>query len=133
MKKIELSDDNFCFVCGKNNDKGLKINFELKNDNTLYCEFIPAKWHQGFVNLVHGGIIGLILDESMVNLLWRMGKNAVSVEFKVRLKKTAYIGNKLYFTSGIEKEEKRIIYTYGVCKGQNKEIVATAEAKCMYV
>ncbi|GAG82024.1 unnamed protein product, partial [marine sediment metagenome] len=30
--------------------------------------------HQGFKDIVHGGLIGLILDEIMVNLPWKMGK-----------------------------------------------------------
>ena len=111
MAKIELSDDNFCFVCGKNNANGLKLDFVETGDGKIRCEFLPRKYHQGFAGIVHGGIIGLILDEAMVNLLWKQGKHVVTAHLELRLKKTADVGEKLFFEAGIEAEEKRLIYT----------------------
>jgi len=89
MSNIKLEDDKNCFVCGNKNSYGLQLRFTIDKDNAMHTEFMPQKHHQGFKDIVHGGLIGLILDEIMVNLAWKMGKNAVTAEFNVRLKKIA--------------------------------------------
>ncbi|MFH1093259.1 MAG: PaaI family thioesterase [Candidatus Omnitrophota bacterium] len=133
MKKIILKDDNYCFVCGKNNRLGLKLDLRLQTDKTIICEFVAQKEHQGFFNIVHGGIIGLIMDEAMVNLLWKLGVKAVTSEFVMRLKNPAYVGGKLIFTACIEKQAKRVYYTKAVCKNKEGLIIATGTAKCIKV
>lgn len=71
---MNLEDDHFCFACGSLNNYGLKLSFKLdKKNETIATEFVPQKIHQGYKDIVHGGLIGLILDECMVNLAWRLG------------------------------------------------------------
>ena len=78
---MKLEDDSISFVCGTKNNSGLKLEFLLnKEGRSISTEFIPQKMHQGFKDIVHGGIIGLILDECMVNLAWRLGMHAVEGE-----------------------------------------------------
>lgn len=128
---MNLEDDKYCFVCGDKNKYGLGLKFVIDKDNMMHAEFIPQKHHQGFKDIVHGGLIGLILDEIMVNLPWKMGKNVVTAEFNVRLKKIAKVGEKLSFRGWIEREESKIIYTRAEAKNENGAILATATAKCI--
>jgi len=100
---------------------------------TIQTEFTPQEHHQGFKGIVHGGLIALILDETMVNLLWRSGKNAVSVEFSVRLKKPVSPGKTLFFKAGIEREEKRIVYTWAEARDEEGFLVALAKGRCMEI
>ena len=54
-----------CFVCGMENEYGLKASFfELENDQ-LVGTFKPCKFHQGYPGRLHGGIASTILDEAM--------------------------------------------------------------------
>ena len=129
---MKLEDDHFCFGCGTQNKEGLKLSFELKDD-ALYSEFVPSKKFQGFKDIVHGGIIGLILDELMVNLLWKRGTPAVSAQLDIRLKKMANVGQKLLFKSFVEKEDRRIIYTKAEARDINSDLIATASAKCVRI
>ena len=133
MEKIILKDDNYCFVCGRENNLGLKLDFKLESDKILRCEFVPGKEHQGFSEIVHGGIIGLVMDEAMVNLLWKLKVKAVTSEFTMRLKKPAYVGKKLIFKSSIEKMARKIFYTKAVCLDKNGLVVAIGNAKCIRV
>jgi len=133
MKKIVLKDDNYCFVCGKNNRLGLNLDLRLQDNRTIRCEFVPQKEHQGFAGIVHGGIIGLIMDEAMVNLLWKLGEKAVTSEFVMRLKNPAYVGKKLLFSASIEKQAKKIFYTKALCKNEEGLIIAIGTAKCIKV
>lgn len=130
---MNLEDDKYCFVCGDKNKYGLHLKFTIDKDNMMHTEFIPQKHHQGFKDIVHGGLIGLILDEIMVNLPWKMGKHVVSVEFNVRLKKMAKVGKKLSFKSWIDREDKKIVYTKAEAKNGSGAAIATATAKCIKV
>ncbi len=133
MEKIVLKDDNYCFACGKNNSLGLKLDLKIQDDRTIRCEFIPQKEYQGFSGIVHGGIIGLIMDEAMVSLLWKLGVRAVTSELVIRLKKPAYVGKKLLFSACIEKEAKNIFYTKALCKNEDGLVIAAGSAKCIKV
>ncbi len=66
MKK-ELVRDNFCFVCGKDNPKGMHLSFQ-KLEDRVYAKFSLSHYYQGYENVIHGGIIALILDEAMAYL-----------------------------------------------------------------
>ena len=62
---MNLEDDHYCFVCGEENPSGLHLKFSA-NKGKIQTEFIPRKIHQGYKNIVHGGIISTLLDEAMV-------------------------------------------------------------------
>ena len=130
---MEWIDDHYCFVCGKDNPHGLHLDFVIK-DNKIYTEYTFPKKFQGYADVVHGGMLGVILDEVMVNLPWKIYDiPVVSAELTLRLKKPVNVGEKLIFSGEIEKEIKNIIYTKGEAKLENGEVVAVATAKCMKV
>ncbi len=85
---MKLEDNKKCFVCGSENKHGLGLKFVIDENNIMQTEFVPLEQHQGFKGIMHGGLIGLILDEVVVNLAWKLGKNAVSAELNIRLKRT---------------------------------------------
>ena len=131
MNTFKLEDDMNCFVCGDKNSYGLRLKFTIDKDNVMHTQFIPQKHHQGFKDIVHGGLIGLILDEIMVNLLWKMGKNVVTAELNVRLKRITKTGENLLFRGWIDREDSKIIYTKAEAKNEHGSIIATASAKCL--
>jgi len=52
-----------CFVCGRENPVGLKLNFYTLSSGKVRSEVnIPVKY-EGYPGTVHGGIIAAILDE----------------------------------------------------------------------
>ncbi|MFC1962064.1 PaaI family thioesterase, partial [Chloroflexota bacterium] len=56
--------DGLCFGCGQNNPIGLKLKFKKDGDG-VRTEFTPGESYQGWPGMVHGGIIGCLLDEAM--------------------------------------------------------------------
>ena len=131
MAAVKLEDDMNCFVCGDKNRYGLGLKFTIDKDNVMHTEFIPQKHHQGFKDIVHGGLIGLILDEIMVNLAWKLEKNVVTAELNVRLKRITKTGEKLLFRGWIDREDSKIIYAKAEAKNEYGIIIATANAKCL--
>jgi len=129
---IKLEDDRHCFVCGEKNPYGLKLKFTLENKK-LKTKFKPTKIHQGYKDIVHGGIIGIILDEMLVNLPWMLGIKAVTAEYTVRLKKPVYINEELEFTSNIVKDTAKLLVVEAQVNRVGGSVVATAIGKCIKV
>lgn len=46
-----------CFVCGKRNPRGLKLNFTIHEDG-VRASFIPDETLVGYENTVHGQVPG---------------------------------------------------------------------------
>lgn len=131
---LKLEDDHYCFACGTSNNSGLKLKFSLdKINSAISTEFIPEKKYQGFKDILHGGIIGLILDECMVNLAWKLGKHAVSAEYTIRLLNPAKIGEKLIFSAKIISEKTKILIIEGSCKNEKGRQIAASSSKCVKV
>ena len=63
---MEIIDDGTCFVCGDQNEIGLKLRFQLDRAARKASTTTVLKDHfSGWVNAAHGGIICCLLDEAM--------------------------------------------------------------------
>jgi uncharacterized protein (TIGR00369 family) len=129
---MELIDDNYCFVCGKKNPIGLKLDFSF-DGKIITTEFIPQKEHQGYFNIVHGGIISTLLDEVMVKLAIEMGMPAVTAHMNIRLKKALNVGKKITVQAGILRDTKKILEVYAKAVTEDNVIVADATGKLMKI
>jgi hypothetical protein len=49
------------------------MTFFVTRVKNLLSEAVIPKEFQGFANVVHGGILGTLLDEVLVNLYWLRG------------------------------------------------------------
>jgi uncharacterized protein (TIGR00369 family) len=130
---VPWSDDQYCMVCGKANPIGLKLEFHIEGRD-LVTEWTAEKRFQGYADVLHGGMISTILDETMVNLPWkRDGVPVISAELNVRFIKPAKIGDKLIFRAEADDVSKRIISTKGICKTADGTLIAEATAKCVKI
>jgi uncharacterized protein (TIGR00369 family) len=125
-----LQDDNHCFVCGEKNQYGLHLKFSIHEGKVL-SEFIPQKVHQGYKDIVHGGIISTIIDEAMVKAAIMQGIPAVTAEINVRFKKTLRVGEKVLIEATIINMNKKIIETSARLKKADDTIIAEGHAKLL--
>ncbi|MFO7756725.1 MAG: PaaI family thioesterase [Bacteroidales bacterium] len=82
---------NKCFGCSKGNPIGLKLEFE-EFDDYVIAAWQPHEYYQGYVNVLHGGIIATMLDETgawCVNI--KTGTAGVTSELKVRYLKPVFL------------------------------------------
>ncbi|MEW5804920.1 MAG: PaaI family thioesterase [bacterium] len=129
---MDLADDGMCFVCGLKNDEGLQLAFELlESEKRIRTRFIPQKKYQGYVNIVHGGIISTVLDEAMVNLACRLGLQAVTAKLEIRFKKPAWVGEPLSIEAEIVRTEGRVIHAKASAANSDGGLVASALGKLM--
>ena len=122
-----------CYVCGKANEKGLRLHFTHPKKGKLEAVVTFSKHHQGFKDIVHGGMMAMILDEMMVNLAWKEGSPVVSAELNVRLKKPCPVGEVVHLEGKIEKDGGRAIYAAATAQSAGGEVYATATATCLRV
>jgi len=130
MKKIELKDDGYCFACGKINSYGLKLEFTSEGEKTI-SEFIPQKIHQGFKDIVHGGIISTILDEAMMKAVLSRGIKAVTAEIIVRFKNPLFVGDRAFIEAEIIKMGNRLIEASAQIKKSDNSTIAEASGKLL--
>ena len=123
-------DDHYCFCCGEENPLGFKMKFRYEGEKLL-SETIISKGYQGFANIVHGGVLGTLLDELMVNLYWLKGERVVTAEYQVRLKVPCPINQKVLLAAWHIETRKNILLTAARAELENGTIVAEATAKCM--
>jgi len=131
MRKEIIGDGaaGFCFGCGQSNPIGLRLKFYLEDNNQVVTEFTPTKWHSGWKNVTHGGIICTILDETMgwtvVNVLKVM---SVTKELKINFIRPIFIDKKITVKCRVINEDKKVIKLLSKVKNDNGDICATAEA-----
>jgi len=125
-----LEDDNYCFVCGEKNPHGLHLKFSLDNGKVM-AEFTPQKIHQGYKDIIHGGIISTLLDEAMVKAALMQGMPAVTIEITIRFKCPLMSGEKAIVEATIIKMNKRVIETLAVMKKTDNSIIAEGHAKLL--
>jgi len=126
-----FADDGYCFVCGPENPVGLKLDFVF-DGKTIRTEYVPPKEHQGYMNIVHGGIVSTLLDEVMVKVAIELGKPAVTAQMDIRLKKAVSIGTKITISAEITKETRKTLEAYAKAT-VNDEIVADARGKLVKI
>lgn len=126
------ADNRYCFCCGEKNPLNLKMTFRYEND-LLLSEVIIPREYQGFANVAHGGIVGTVLDEMMVNYHLFKGEKVVTAEYTVRLKAPCPVNQKLYLSSRSIKQTSRLCYTSSEARLEDGTLIAEATATCMKI
>ena len=79
--------ENKCFVCGPQNADGLQLRFENNSEGMSKARCVFGEKYQGYDNIVHGGLIAAVLDDSMAYAIMGLGLMPVTAEMKIRYKK----------------------------------------------
>jgi len=117
-----------CFVCGDKNPIGLGVKFYEKEGGAA-AEFAPSVVLEGYKGLLHGGILGSLMDEVMIKAVLVKNIYCVTAELSIRYKKPVEIADTLSLFGYIDKENGRVYTTKGWAKNQRGEVVAEAEGK----
>lgn len=77
--------DNYCFVCGKQNPRGLQIKVRyLPAESAAETELALPREFQGWAEVIHGGILATLLDEMMAHAVWHFAGPGVTISMEVR-------------------------------------------------
>ena len=131
IPKVTLNadlDEGLCFGCGVNNPIGMKLKFTRDGD-WLCTEFTPDKIYQGWPGLLHGGILGCLLDEVMSNVAYATGNTCLTASITIRLKQPVKVEEPLLIAARIVRHRKKLIETEGRVSLQDGTVVAESTAK----
>jgi acyl-coenzyme A thioesterase PaaI-like protein len=77
--------DNYCFVCGKDNPRGLRIAVRYDEaEKAAETELTLPREFQGWAAVIHGGILATLLDEMMAHAVWRFAGPGLTLGMEVR-------------------------------------------------
>ncbi len=83
-RRTQAEAHPFCFVCSGSNPMGLALRYTVSPDGSVSASFLGNCALEGYVGLLHGGVIAALLDGAMTNCLFARGRHGMTVELKVR-------------------------------------------------
>jgi acyl-coenzyme A thioesterase PaaI-like protein len=128
MSKLLKDKDHMCFACSPRNPIGLKLVFEHEGD-ICRASFLPGPEHQGWKDVMHGGLVTTILDEVMAQWLWSRDISAMTAEMTSRFVNPVPIGEKLTIESRLVANKRRLFLMEAEATLPDGTIVAKATAK----
>jgi acyl-coenzyme A thioesterase PaaI-like protein len=134
MSDIVLDDDAYCFCCGRENPIGLKLAFEETQEGRMRTLWTPRKEHQGFKDIVHGGLVATVLDEVMVRFLYLRDIHAVTGAMETKLIRPLKWGSTYRFEGWIAQDRGKAVVTEAEAfDAESGERVAWGRATCIRV
>ena len=130
----ELPHSKSCFVCGSKNPIGLKLRFQT-DGRIVRSTFNPEPAHNGFINVIHGGLLATVLDEIMVwGCAVQTKQFSYCAEMTVRYLSPALPGEPIIAEGElVENKKSRIFLAAGVLKRQDGSAICTSTGKYMPV
>ncbi|MBU9888369.1 MAG: PaaI family thioesterase [Candidatus Omnitrophica bacterium] len=84
LQKIQREEHGRCFMCGRDNERGFKLDFNATADGGLEAFLGPSDELAGYSNVMHGGVMSALFDSVMTNCLFARGIKALTAELKTR-------------------------------------------------
>ena len=132
-QEMDFLDDGMCFACGKGNKEGLQLNFTHLEDGRIRTEFTPPRKFQGFKDVLHGGIMATLLDETMIHLVFGRGEKVVTARLEMKLRKPAKIGEKITVTAELLSDSGRKLELAAEAKDPNGALLAEGKGTMVRV
>jgi len=117
-----------CFGCGRDNPRGLACRF-VAEGGMVKAEFKTEPWMVGYENMIHGGIIGTVLDEALIWAAYAAtGCFGVTAEMTVRFFKPLPVGTTCTVEGKLTENKGRVWAVESILR-QTGDEKPTAEAK----
>ncbi len=123
--------DDMCFCCGKDNDRGLKLDFSYTRPGVAKTTLHIPEWFSGWQRMTHGGLLSMLLDECMAHACISLHGHAITAELTVRYHAPVEVGSKVIVQAEAGETRARIIDTTGTITNRAGGKIASARAKFM--
>lgn len=97
-----------CFVCGPDHPRGLRLKFDA-SPGAVSAEWTPSPDWEGFAGIVHGGIVGTVLDEAMSKAVAALPCEALTAELRVRFRRQVAPGERMLIRGWVNSRQKRLM------------------------
>lgn len=131
-KMQQQPDSNACFVCGRGNPSGLKLEF-FEVEGHVETTFTPGPEHQGWPGYLHGGILYTVLDETIGRVGFTVGAYVMSGRVEIRYRQPAPINATLRIVGSLVRDRGRALELQGFAQLDDGMVVAEATGLYMRV
>jgi uncharacterized protein (TIGR00369 family) len=130
---MDVSDCQYCFVCGQDNPVGFKANIEVDRETqSAQCTLAVPGEYQGWKEMVHGGIISALLDEVSAYAGMTVSETVVTGELKTRFHQPVPVEHEITVSAQVIKQVRRAVMVEATLTMKG-EVLASAEAKMVIV
>jgi len=117
-----------CFVCGRENPTGLKLDFYMVEEGKTNSSFSLPKCYEGYPGIVHGGIIAAILDETGGRaLMTEPDRFFVTAQLNVRYRKPVHTETPLMAVGYAMDQKGRVAKARSEIQNSNGDVLAEAD------
>jgi len=120
-----------CFVCGVQNPIGLHLRFFESEPGEVIADVIVPENYQGYPGIVHGGIVGAMLDEVAGRSLMGSGdatRFMFTARLNIRYRKNVPVGEPLRLVGKAGEVKGRTASASSAIYNQQGDLLAEAEA-----
>lgn len=131
MAFIELPHTAGCMVCGQQNIHGLHLSLQVDPDTSVVkTEWTPEPHTIGFSDIVHGGVIAMVLDEAMVwAATWAGKRFCLCGELTTRFRHSLHVGRPCVIEAKVDFRNPRLVQTSATVRQDDGTLLATASGK----
>jgi acyl-coenzyme A thioesterase PaaI-like protein len=119
-----------CFGCGTENLIGLRLQFRREDDGAR-AEFRPRPEYQGWDNMLHGGIILTMLDETLAYAAMFAVGPAVTAEITARVRRPAPLDSQYRLFGQVTRVRLGMIQARATIEDSSGVLYASADGKFM--
>lgn len=98
MPDVENGTYLGCYVCGLENESGLKVPFRKTGEGASRADYVARSEHAGWPSIIHGGLIFTLMDEAVAWACTYAGKRCVTAKAEARFREPARVGMPLVIT-----------------------------------
>jgi acyl-coenzyme A thioesterase PaaI-like protein len=126
---IKQPNSKMCFICGLENPVGLHLHIYETEPGVVESEYVAPDHFQGYPGVMHGGIVGAIIDE--ISGRAHMGSDPSNPRFmftarlEVKYRKNVPVGKPLKIIGRAGKSRARSAEAWaGIYDAETKELLA---------
>ncbi len=128
LDATRVSEHACCLLCSAGGPLGLKVDFKVQDDGSVYGCFTCREIFQSYPGILHGGVISALLDAAMTNCLFSLGVAAVTAELVVRYLNPVRIECEAEVTATLDRSAGPL-YIVSAELTQGGEVLARGTAK----
>ncbi len=120
-------EQDMCFVCGPGNPIGLRVAFSW-DGHQARAEFTANENHQGWKNVVHGGILTSLIDEAMSWSALFSGMSTVTARMETRFRRSLPLDQPVVVTGSLTRTTRKLVEARGEIALPDGAVVAEGTA-----
>lgn len=123
--------DDYCFACGKQNPRGLKMVVHYVDElRAAEATLALPREYQGWQEIIHGGILATLLDEIMAHAIWHFAGPGITLELAVRYRHPLKPGEPVRVWGCLAEEKKRRFLARGeIVRIADGRLIATGQSR----